>query len=365
MGKTDYIIIGGGIVGLMTARELSNQGASVAIFERNKTGMESSWAAGGILSAMRPWAESTSSVLLSEQGKKLYPDYAQSLLDETGIDSEYIKSGLIISDREHAEKTRVWARNGNIRLVEDIENNSDNINLPDYSLLLPDIAQVRPPRLIKALRLSLENSPVVIYENTEITNILLKNKQFQGVEFIGGKVIADSVIISAGAWSKQILGNIGAEIKIQPIRGQIVCVKSKEKILNNIILEDAHYLMPRKDGHILIGSTMEDVGFNNGTTKVARKELLDWAYTVIPDLNKAVPVYHWSGLRPSTASNKPIIGQMPGFRNIYLNTGHFRKGILQAPSSAKLLVDTLSGKKSFMDIENFNLEIAEKSLESV
>jgi len=365
MSKTDYIIIGGGIIGMMTARELAIQGARVAIFERKNLGMETSWAAGGILSSMRPWAESSASMLLSEQGKKLYPDYVELLNQETGIDSEYIRSGLVIIDEDHAAKTKAWAHSGNVKLMEDINNISCDIKLPNYSVFLPDIAQVRPPKLLKALRKSLEDSSVSIYENTEITDLGIKNNQFQFVEFSGSKVVADAVIITAGVWSKSILGDIKSEINIKPIRGQMLCVKSDEKILDKIILDGAHYLIPRRDGHILIGSTMEDVGFVNETTKIGRKELLDWANSIYPAINKATPVSHWSGLRPSTAANIPIIGQIPGFKNVYLNTGHFRKGILQAPSSARLLVDNILGKDTFMDIENFNLECQKKTLELV
>lgn len=356
MTKFDFIVVGGGIVGMTSARELAMQGSSVAIFDRKELGMETSWAAGGILSSMRPWAEHSASAQLSEQGKILYPDYVESLKQESGVDSEYIRSGLIIVAEDHAYRTKAWASSGNIKLVDNIQSSSSGLNLPEHSVLLPDIAQVRPPKLLKALRKSLEGLSVSIYENTEITNLEVKNNQFQSVEFDGGKVHAGAVIITAGAWSNSILGNINIEIDAKPIRGQIVCIKLDNNVLDKIILDDAHYLIPRNDGHILIGSNMEDVGFVNETTKVALQELLKWAYSIYPALSKAKPVRHWSGLRPSTATGKPIIGQIPGFKNIYINTGHFRKGIIQAPASARLLVDSLSGKTSFMDIENFNIE---------
>lgn len=356
MNKTDYIIIGGGIIGMMTARELAMQGVSVAIFDRKTLGMETSWAAGGILSSMRPWAESSSSGTLSEQGKALYPDYLELLKQETGIDSEYIQSGLIIIDADHAAKTKAWASNSSVKLVEDTQNIPCDIKLPEHSVLLPEIAQVRPPRLLRALSESLRQLSVSIYENTEIIRLGIKNNQFQFVEFDEGKVFADAVIITAGAWSQSVLSNITNDINIKPIRGQMICLRLDNNVLDKIVLDDAHYLIPRRDGHVLIGSSMEDVGFVNETTKIARRELLDWAYFLFPVLSKAKPVSHWSGLRPSTTAGKPIIGQVPEFKNIYLNTGHFRKGILQAPASARLLVDAISGETSFMDIENFSVK---------
>jgi len=183
------------------------------------------------------------------------------------------------------------------------------------------------------------------------------------IEIKGGKAIADAVIITAGAWSKSVLGNICKGINIKPIRGQIVCVKFAKQILDKMILDGGHYIIPRMDGHVLIGSTMEDVGFVNETTALARQALMDWVYSLSSDLGSAQFVRHWSGLRPAAGDGKPIIGPILDCRNIYLNTGHFRKGILQAPASARLLVDYLSGNTSFMDIGKFSIENLVHSVE--
>ncbi len=352
----DFIFVGGGIIGMMTARELAKRGASVAIFERKRLGLEASWAAGGILSSMRPWAEHPASAELSEQGKILYPKYVESLKDETGIDAEYVRSGLIVIDKSHVNKVKAWAVTKNINLVEGFQCSHVNINLPEDSVLLPEISQLRPPRLLKALHKSLKQLSVSIYENTEITKLVTKNKYFESVEFSGGKAIAEAVIITAGAWSKSVLGNISNDINIKPIRGQMVCVKPGKQIIDEMILEGGHYLIPRLDGHLLVGSTMEDVGFVHETTEIARHALMDWAYSIWPDLGSAQFIRHWSGLRPSTGDGKPIIGKVSKFRNIYINSGHFRKGILQAPASAKLLVDSLFGNASFMDINKFTIK---------
>ncbi len=363
MSKFDYIIVGGGIIGMTTARELSMRGASVALFDKGELGKESSWAAGGILSAMRPWAEHPASAELSEHGKALYPEYVASLTEETNIDPEYIRSGLIIIDEEHVAKLTEWARCKCIKIVEEFQSSLAHINYPEYSILLPEISQIRTSRLLKALHKSLTQLNVSLFENTEITNLVTNNNQFEHVEFNGNKATAGAVIITAGAWSKTLLAKIACEINIKPIRGQMICVKTSNQILDKMILDGGHYLIPRKDGHILIGSTMEEVGFVNETTASARKELMDWATSLMPDIRTAAVIKQWAGLRPSNAQGKPIITQVADFKNIYLNTGHFRKGILQAPVSAKLLVDTLSGNSSFMDIDRFSIENKTNSAE--
>lgn len=359
----EYIIIGGGVIGMATARELALRGSVVAIFDKGELGKEASWSAGGILSSMRPWAEHPASAELSEQGKRLYPGYVESLKDETGIDSEYFRSGLMIIDKVHVEKTKAWAKALRIDLQENITDKVYDFKLPEQSVSLPEIAQIRPPRLIKALKESLKQLPVSIYENTEITNISVKDNQFSHVEFKCGKTYADAVIVTAGAWSTSVLKSITNQIDIKPMHGQMLCVKPTEQKLHTMVLDDAHYLIPRQDGQVLIGSTMEDFGFIKKTTPNARKELLDWSQSLWPELVNAKIVSHWSGLRPSSEGGKPIIGPIAELEGIYVNAGHFRKGILQAPASAKLLADYLSDKNSFMPIELFNIENQRKSLE--
>jgi glycine oxidase len=146
---------------------------------------------------------------------------------------------------------------------------------------------------------------------------------------------ADTFIITAGAWSKQLLGANCDHITIKPVLGQMLCVKFSEQILETMVLDGGHYFIPRMDGHVLIGSTMEYVGFDKGTTETARKELMDWATALWPDINKAELVQHWSGLRPATENSKPYLEQLAGYDNIFINAGHFRKGILQAPVCAR------------------------------
>ncbi len=355
MTKYDFIIIGGGIIGMTTARELAVRGASVALIDKGKLGMEASWAAGGILSSMRPWTENPASAELSEHGKIFYPRYISSLVDGTGIDPEYVKSGLIIMESNHIADIKRWASSKCIKVKEKIEDLNPDLKLPDQAVFLSEIAQLRPPRLLKALRKSLKQLSVSLYENTDITNLVTRDGRCEKVEFNSGKLSVESVIITAGAWSKLVLGDRANDVNIKPIHGQMMCVKPTESKLNSIILDGGHYLIPRQDGHVLIGSTMEDIGFNKETTMTAQEELQDWAASVWPNLKNARLVKHWSGLRPSTDAEKPFIGMVPDFKNIYLNTGHFRKGILQAPSSAKLLADMFSGESSFMDIGEFAL----------
>mgnify|MGYP003648545759 FL=1 len=340
---------------MTTARELAARGASVALIDKGKLGQEASWAAGGIISSMRPWSENPASAELSEHGKMYYPQYIKALLDETEVDSEYVKSGLIIIEAKHIADINQWASSKCIKVIEKINKTSAEIKLPERAILLPEIAQLRPPRLIKALIKSLEQMSVSIFENTDITNLVKRHGRCEQLEFNGGKLSAESVIITAGAWSKRVLNDKSSVMSIRPVHGQMMCVKPAKPSLESIVLDGGHYLIPRLDGHVLIGSTMEDIGFNKETTMTAQEELRGWATSIWPSLKNATLTKHWSGLRPSTDTEKPFIGPIPDFKNLYINAGHFRKGILQAPSSAILLADMFSGCSSFMDINQFSI----------
>ena len=353
--KYDYIVIGGGVIGMTTSREIAARGATVAVIDRKNVGNEASKVAGGILSSMRPWDENPDSNKLSEESKKNYPDFVSNLEEETGINVELIKSGLIIINKEHSDSTKKWAINNDIKLIKKINNKNFKKNLPAYSIFLPEIYQIRPPLLLNALHQSLKKYLVDFFENSIVSHIETKNNKFEFIVLDNKKKLyADNLIITAGAWSNLLLGNINTSINIKPIRGQMLYARLKNLKIDNIILDSGNYLIPRLDGHILIGSTIEDVGFVNKTTQVAREELLNWVYSLVPKDSDLDILKHWAGLRPAVDAGKPMIGVLSNFENIYINTGHYRKGILQAPASAKLLVDFLFHIKSFMDIDKFS-----------
>jgi len=324
---------------MTTARELAMRGLSVTLFDKGKLGMESSWAAGGILSAMRPWSEDPYSSELSNLGKGCYAEFVEELKQQTGIDSEYCQSGLLMINESDVEHTRQWADENQVLTAENYEDYPSNMRLPAKSIFLPEIAQVRVSKLLKALHASLIKLDVTIFENTAITGLEINNARCKSVTIGSKKYYADSFIVSAGAWCTQILASINEDIKIKPVMGQMLCVKFSRQQLKTMVLDGGHYFIPRRDGHVLIGSTMENVGFEKETTQSARNELMEWACALWPDIADAEFVKHWSGLRPATDNGKPYLGKLEDYENIYINAGHFRKGIIQAPICARNIAD--------------------------
>jgi len=339
MSKKDCIVIGGGIIGMTTARELAMRGLSVSLFDKGKLGLESSWAAGGILSPMRPWSEHPCSAELSSLGKACYAGFVEELKQQTGIDPEYYRCGLLMINQDDVEQTRQWADKNKVIITENYKDYPTNMRIPANSIFLPEIAQVRVPGLLKALHASLIKLDVTIFENTAVTGLELDKNRCKSVQLGSKKYYADSFIISAGVWSEQILGPVNEGIKIKPVMGQMLCVKFAEQQLETMVLDGGHYFIPRKDGHVLIGSTMEHVGFDKVITQMARNDMMEWACALWPDIVRAEFIKHWSGLRPATDNGKPYLGQLEDYENIYINAGHFRKGILQAPVCARKIAE--------------------------
>ena len=168
-----------------------------------------------------------------------------------------------------------------------------------------------------------------------------------------GEYSAGGYIVTAGAWSRELLGSWALRLNIKPMRGQMLLFKSSPGVLLHIVLHQGMYLIPRRDGHILVGSTLEDVGFDKGTTSDAKAQLVAEARMLLPVLNDLEPMQHWAGLRPGSPENIPTIARHPQLDNLYINSGHFRYGVTMAPASAEMLADIASSRAPILDIDAY------------
>ncbi|MDO9064644.1 MAG: FAD-dependent oxidoreductase [Sulfuricella sp.] len=338
----DFLIVGGGVIGLSSALELARQGATVAVLERGVCGAESSWAGGGILSPLLPWDYSSAVTDLTQLSCRLFPEWVTRIADVSGVDPEYRVSGMRVMPPFDAERAVPWCAGHGVRLEQDGE-----------VLWLPDVAQVRNPRLIKALRLALERMGVRIVEHTEVTGIVATEDRVERLDTTVGPFAAERYVVAAGAWSKKLLGKRGVQLDIKPVRGQMLLYRAQPGMLRHIILQNGTYLIPRDDGHILAGSTLEDVGFDKATTEEARVALHARALGMLPQLAQAEFIKHWAGLRPGSPGNIPIIARHPQMENLYLNSGHFRYGVTMAPASAQILANRLFNREQPFDVSGY------------
>lgn len=343
----DFIIIGGGIIGLASALELARAGLSVAILEQEEAGRGASWAGGGILALLPPWEYGEDVHQLARLSSTLYPAFIEGLVAETGIDPEFLKSGLLMLPPYDPARADSWraANGGFIRAARDI---APALNCNENALWMPEVWQVRNPRLIRAVRACLESRGVQIFDHTPATELRIEGKRVLSVAAGSRRFSAHAIVIAAGAWSAKFLGARARGLAIHPVRGQMLLYKNEPGLLQAVVLRAETYLVPRKDGHILAGSTMEETGFDCGITETAARDLGQNARALLPQLG--TPIRHWAGLRPGSPGNVPTIARHPEIENLYVNSGHFRYGVTLAPASARLLYNLAAGRPQPIDV---------------
>lgn len=351
----DITIIGGGVIGLLTAREFINAGATVTVLEKNLIGQESSWAGGGILLPLYPWRQHDAISRLVIQSLQLYPKLAQQLAEFTPINPEWRSCGLLITKNPDVNAATSWCRANAmpVQTANPIIYSALNTTV-DHPLWLPTIGQIRNPRLLKSLKQDLLNKGVILREHCHITATTIEHNCITRLDTNTGKININHLVIAAGAWSEQVYGQLFPQFmavapQIAPVRGQMLLYQAEPDTLSHIILDDDRYLIPRSDGKIVIGSTVEKQGFDKSTTADAKNQLQNFAENLLPSLKTFPLIHHWAGLRPGTHNGVPYIGKHPLISNLSINAGHFRNGLVMAPASAQLIADLILNRPPKVD----------------
>lgn len=348
--KKSCVIIGGGVIGMMTALELANRDWDVSIIEKNECGKESSWAGSGILSPLYPWNEHEAVHALTVFGQEQYPQLSKQLIQNTGIDPECVVSGMLYIKPDNHPQVKEWL---DVRSVPYQEQKASFHNQKVPSIFLPGTMQIRNPRLGKAIRSLLLSRGVTVLEHESITQFSMVNNRVQSIETDRRTIETDIFVIASGAWTKEVLKPLGYTVDVKPVKGQVIGIQTPPGLLQTMMMYDSRYIIPRNDGLVLVGSTVEDVGFNKESTAIVKEELLEEAYQMCPGLNEYPIAHHWAGLRPGTNRSVPYICQLPDCENTYISAGHFRYGLTLAPASARLLVDLIEDKESIFDVDAF------------
>jgi len=369
---TDCCIIGGGIVGLSIARELAGRGRTVRVLVREPWRDTASWAAAGIFPPSPDRADNTPSEQLTAVSDRLHRDWARALLEETGIDTGLRACGGLHVYRDDAGRARLqadaaaWRARGvacdwlDAAAVTDCEPAlADGVRraavLGGY--MLPDETQLRPPRHLEALERSCEQRGVIITHGATVRDILVAAGRVEGlVADVAGSsetVRAGAYVLAAGAWSGTLAKALGVSIETRPIRGQILQLRMAAPHLVRVVNRGLDYLVPREDGTLLAGSTLEDVGFDTSTDEATIARLVAFARDLLSDLSGAAPERSWAGLRPGTVDGLPTIGRTPACGNAFVAAGHFRAGLHQSTGTAVLIADLVEGRRPTIDVDAF------------
>lgn len=351
----DVLVVGGGINGLLTALGLARAGQRVRLLERQALGRESSWAGGGIVSPLYPWRYPAAIAALASWGQHYYPLLAKQLLELTGVDAEVFSSGLYWLDLPDEEELNNWAAQQAL-VLERLTGERIRYRLPALAhgyrraVYCPMLANVRNPRLLKALELAAQKQPgLVVQENTAVNRLLVGGSCIRGVETNVGPLLADQIVLTAGAWSGELLATLGLHLPVEPVKGQMILYKCEPDYLPAMVLAEGRYAIPRRDGHVLVGSTLEHVGFDKTPTGEALASLKVSAEKMLPGLAQREIVGHWAGLRPGSPDGIPFIGEVPELPGLWLNCGHYRNGLVLAPASCELLKNLMLGETPIVD----------------
>ncbi len=357
--RADVLLVGGGVVGLLSAVKLAEAGFRVTILEQGRIGREASWAGAGILSPLYPWRYSPALLQLALYGMQRYGRLAATLFEQTGVDPEWNPSGLFILDGSQEkipDDALIWAKAWGLDWRLESSKRDDQFSLPGVKALwCPEVAQVRNPRLLAALAARCHQVGVHLEEDITVTGFRQRQGRLRGVETSCGFIPAERSIVTAGAWSGTLLRETGNPPSILPVRGQMLLLQGKPGNLSTMVMRDHRYLVQRRDGLFLVGSTSELVGFDKSTTSVARQELWDFACAVFPDIVHAPLLRQWSGLRPGSRDNIPYIGPVPDWEGLFVAAGHFRYGLTNALATADILVALLTETPTPLDITPYAL----------
>lgn len=328
-------IVGGGAIGLSCAWRLAQSGARVTLFESGEAGREASFAAGGMLAPTPEfWLHQPNAAMrqLGLQSRDLYPEFAAELLELTGVDSELCLT---------RSPTHDWRTPG-IMLVApapEVAGNGRDWN-GERAFWLGDEGQVEPRQLTRALRVACEKAGVRLRENSLVRGFDIVGNRVQTLRLADARFEADQFLLCAGAWSGQALGLPSEAVPpVRPVAGQMLQLRG-EHLLRHVVYGENCYLIPRRDGRLLVGATVEEIGFAKCVTATGTAQLLGAALELAPILNDAPLETSWSGLRPASPDGLPILGGGP-IENLSYATGHGRNGILLAPRTAQIIAGYL------------------------
>jgi glycine oxidase len=348
------IVVGAGMIGSAIAYELSKRGHSVSLMESLAEGGLTSSASAGMINPYSLAHENPTIVSAGIESLKIYPGWASSLQEETGIDIEWRACGslrIALSESEerslHESLPIIQASAPQARIVAGEEACRMEPLITDEcrsALWLPDEGQVNSSRLLHALRAAAARYGVEFHLGQPVVCLEIEGERVIGVHTPNGMMRADWVVIAAGAWTGTLLSTIGLDVPILPVRGQSLLLADTPKPLNHLVISLLNYFVPRRDGTIVLGATVEHVGFDMRPTAEGFALLLSTLKPTLPGLLPASFAGYTVGLRPGTPDGSPVIGFASGWKNLLIASGHGRHGILLAPITARriagLITDT-------------------------
>jgi glycine oxidase len=365
---SDVLVVGAGVIGCAAAIALARRGLSVTLLERGDAaigrGPEGSSAAAGILGAQLEGIHGDGPLArLCLQSRDLYPAFVREVEEASGLDVEMRPCGVLRVAFDAAGVQALvaeilWQEQAGMR-VERLDAAAVRAIEPALAgvcggVRFPDDPRIDPPALLAALRLAAERSGVALRRGASVDRVIVASGRAAGVRLADGNAIAaGAVVLSAGSWSSLIGNTSLAPDAVEPARGQMIELRVDEPVIRGVVEGLDCYLSPRDDGRLLVGSTVERVGFRPGATAGAVRDLLSAAIHLAPALESATLTRAWAGFRPRTRDELPLLGTV-GIDRFVVATGHFRNGVLLAPITGQIVAALLTGSEEPADLSPFD-----------
>lgn len=354
-------------MGVSSALELARAGAEVTVLEKSIPGAEASSAAAGILGAEAEAHADGPMLDLCRYSRQLYPKWVKQLEKETNVSVGYLEGGSLEVALSSSEllrfkgERRHQLKSGRAQMLNKKELHDLEPLLTPRALggvFLPDDARITPIDLFRATHIAAERAGVTFRTGAYVRRVETSTapdgkKKVEGVLLEDETFLkADVIVVAAGSWTPLIDGLPLRRTDVIPARGQVVELKCAVPPLARLAFGKGCYLVPRADGRVLVGSTLEFVGFTKGVTAKGIRDLLRAATKLVPELENAELTKTWSNFRPYTADHLPLLG-LGGVSGLVIASGHYRTGILLAPATAKIVAALALGHRPPIDISAF------------
>lgn len=362
--RNSILVVGGGVIGLSIAWELSSRGHQVTVMEKNRIGRKASWAGAGILAPANSQTATHPLDKLMGLGSDLHEAWHKELFEITNIDNGFRKCGGIYVAYTDGDKAALAGQKLNWSEY-DIEFEEVALSAVEIRkhfgeskswqvLSVPGESQICNPDHLRALYQACKFNEVEIIERCGDPVFHFDGERIESVFLNGRHIQIDQICFCAGAWSEELFSQFEVRVPVVPVRGQMLMYKLDQPLFDQIINVGSRYIVPRRDGHVLVGSTLEEVGFDESTTEEHVTELLSFAKKIVPALSFDRLAKKWAGLRPATNDGVPFMGQLAGKENVFVATGHFKCGLQMSPATAVIMADLMNGEETLMDVAAFH-----------
>jgi glycine oxidase len=355
----EIVVIGAGIAGSAVALALRERGAAVTVVDTSRPGAGATGASAGMVVAQYESAGPSAKFDLCLESRSRYPEYARKLQELSGRDLHFRRDGMLVANLDEAEHAAAqdsvrWQVEAGLR-AEILEPAEAEKLQPGVSrdvasyIWLPDEGQLDSQILAEGLADAIASADVRLISDNGAAGILQRSGSVSGIGMADGRTLeADQVVVAAGAWNCKVDGQ-ARMIPVRPMRGQILRLPLQGLPLKALVASHAgRYLVPRDDGTVLVGSTMEDVGFDRAITDEGERLIHESIAELVPELKNRNPTERWAGLRPICDDSLPVIGPDPDLGGLFYATGYGRDGILIAPLVGEIVADLMvSGASEF------------------